>query len=64
MEGQNVSPRPPDEPDSDVTSAAGFGGGDNNSEYVDSTENAPTSSAITPDLVGHTSNRKLCTRSW
>ena len=38
-DGQSASPSPPTDPDSDVTSAASFGGSDSNSDYVESAEN-------------------------
>ena len=52
-DGQNASHGPPNEPESDFTSAAIFGGSDDYYEYAKSTKNSPLSSANTPNLAGH-----------
>ena len=53
-DGQIASPRPPTDPDNDAMLASSFGGSDDIFEYVESTENAPSRSVNTPDLVVHT----------
>ena len=50
---QTASPSLPTNPDSDVTSAANFGGSDSDSDYFESAENSPTSPANTLDLAGN-----------
>ena len=40
-------------PESDIMSAASFGGSDDNLDYVELAEKTPTSSYNTPDLEGH-----------
>ena len=50
-----MSPSPPADPDSDITLAASLGRSDDDSDYVDSSENSPTSLAKTPDIAGHIS---------
>ena len=52
MDAQIAPPSPPADHDSDVTSAAGFGGSDGDSDYVKLAENSPTSPADMPDLKG------------
>ena len=49
VDGQTTSPSPPDNQDSDSTSVASIGESDGNSNYVNFTKNAPTSSAKTLD---------------
>ena len=51
-DGQTVSPSLPADPDSDVTSAASFGGSDGDSDYSKLSKNSPTIPADTLDLVG------------
>ena len=55
MDGQTASTILPAGPDSDVMSAASFGGSDGNSDYVKLAKNSPTSLANTTDLEGNIS---------
>ena len=57
MEDQAASPILLVDPDSDVMSTYRYGGSNGDSEYDESTGNLPMSSAIKPDIAGHT--RKL-----
>ena len=50
-----MSPSPPANLDSDVTSVASIGGSDVDSDYVKSAEKSPMIPANTPDLMGHIS---------
>ena len=54
MNGQTASHSPPANQNSDVTSVASTGESDSDSDYVESTENSPTSPSNTADLTGHT----------
>ena len=54
-DGQTAFPNPPANPYSDVLSAASFGGGDGDSDYVESVKNLPMGTANTPDLARHIS---------
>ena len=58
-DGKIASPRPPINPDSDITLTASFGGNDSNYEYVKSTKNSPLRSANTPDLAGQIRKKKM-----
>ena len=49
-DGQTASPSPPTDPYSDVTLVS-IGGSDDDSDYVDSAKDLPTSPANTPDLA-------------
>ena len=53
--GQIAYHSPPTGPDNNVMLAASFGESNGNSDYVESAENSPRSSANTPDLEGHIS---------
>ena len=54
-DGQTASTSSPGDPYRDVTSVVSIGGSDNNSNYVKSAENSPTSPSNAPDLAGHIS---------
>ena len=55
MDSQTTSPSPPTNQDSGVTLVESFGDSDGDSDYIESTQKPPTSSANTPDLAGHIS---------
>ena len=52
-DGQPASPSRLANPDSDVTSAASFGGSDRDLDYVKLAKNSPTILSKTPDFTGH-----------
>ena len=55
MEAQTTHPSLPANSNSDVTSAASFGGSSVKSDYVELAEKSPTSPANILDLAGHIS---------
>ena len=57
--GQSASPRLPADTNSDVMSAAIFGGSNSDSEYVETTKDSPLRFPNTPDLTGNISKLEM-----